>query len=200
MIICTHILTNCTSSTIRIDARKFTSNKYESGFGKFKIAKPQGLSIGQRIEESDGSLQFLDDFGGFYRLDYVELPAEILSKMNAGTSAQEEAFLTGVLNHIFAKLIKKAIPDSSVLVLKSSKNPLGGNSQFMLVRMPKGSTVALNGVPLDTRRGFIAFVKGKYLFTGQAQESFGSDSKSDADVSKEVEDRIIQFIGGIEVI
>ena len=108
-----------------------------------------------------GKAGFEDDLGTFLRVDWFEIPAE----MNA---QPDQVLLQRIAYTLFAAY-REVIPNSEIEVQKFS-GETGDRSLFLMARLPKGSTMKLNGRRLDCSRASLVFRRGKWAYALSTQE------------------------------
>ncbi|HLP91823.1 MAG TPA: tellurite resistance TerB family protein [Nostocaceae cyanobacterium] len=175
---------------------------YESPMQNFQVLIPVDIEQGGRINSQDGTVSFSDDLGTFLRIDYYLLPPEQLDEIELiGSNRYLETILfniyvpQAIFNHLSTANIKYA----------EYLNIDIGNAYFVLVDMPKGSTISKQenngtGIRLDAYRGILAFVKGEFLYIVNSQRNFfdGETPGSNQEEAEELKNDILDFIDTIE--
>jgi hypothetical protein len=177
---------------------------YESPMKNFKVITPVDTEQGGRINSQEGTVSFTDDLGTFLRIDHYLLPPEQLDEVELiGKNTYLESLL---LYRYVPQAIIANLPEASVKYAEYLPNILGG-AYFILIDMPKGSTISRQGnngtgIRLDAYRGTLAFVNGEFLYIVSTQHSF-FDGETPAEVKEEAEylkTRILDFVDTIEFI
>jgi hypothetical protein len=159
--------------------KSITSQKsaYLSKSKIFEIIFPEDLSPDFHIKEENSSLQVYDDFGNYYRLDYLELKPNELEEIE-NLKWSEAGFLAYMSEkRFFEDSILPTFPNSSITSRNSFKNHLGFNL-FMVLYLPKGSSFLINGKRENIHRGITTFRVKNYIFMAHTQEKIELMSES----------------------
>ncbi|HLO85217.1 MAG TPA: tellurite resistance TerB family protein [Nostocaceae cyanobacterium] len=191
-----------TENEYEIVIENFEQQDYESPMGNFKVAVPINTEQGGRINSQEGTVSFTDDLGTFLRIDHYLLPPEQLDEIElVGSNKYLESIL---LYRYVPQAIIAHLPEATVKYAEYLPNILGG-AYFVLIDMPKGSTISKQGnngtgIRLDAYRGTVAFVNGEFLYIVSSQRNF-FDGEIPATIETEAEylkNKILDFIDTIE--
>ena len=149
------------------------SQSYLSPLDNFSLPIP--LGVGQRVQDENdnngGKVAFHDDFGNYKSIFYLRLSPrslELQSDPEAHRANLERFFNEYAMRWFF----KQAFSNASVLHGEYTK--VGGDSAyFVLVNLPKGSTLYDTKARkrCDTKRGMLVFTKGLYIYMLGSGES-----------------------------
>jgi hypothetical protein len=174
---------------------------YESPEGNFSVPIPVDPQKGGKVEEEDGCVKFVDDFGTLLRIDYVPFTAVMDDQMEA---VGDRTFLQGFLDNYVSEGILSYFSGSQVLHEGYLENVMAG-SYFVVVDMPKGATIIKqekdkSETRLDAYRGLLSFIDDGFLYVISSQRMFWDGEKSGTlatEVAK-IKETILTFLDAIE--
>lgn len=185
-----------------VGVEDYSEGVYESPLGNFTVPIPVDPQQGGKVQSQEGVVGFSDDFGTLLRIDYYAIPPEQLSELE---SIELEEYLQSILvDKYVPQAILANVPNADVQYTEYLQNTLGG-AYFVLVDMPKGSTISQqenNGSSnrLDAYRGLISFINAEFLYIVSSQRSFFKDEPPGSleEEVEEIKERILEFVETIE--
>ena len=190
---------SCSSNQKSTTSQKST---YLSKSKIFELIFPEDLKPGYNIKEENSSLQVYDDFGNYYRLDYMELKENELKEIE-NLNWSEANFLAYMSEkRFFEDSILPVFPNSSITSKKSFKNHLGLNL-FMVLYLPKGSSFLVNGKRENIHRGITTFRVKNYIFMAHTQEKielFGDSKQKNLNlIEKDLLQKSTEFLDKLKI-
>jgi hypothetical protein len=166
---------------------------YESPSGNFSVPIPVESQRGGRVQSQEGVVGFSDDYGTLFRIDYYALTPE----------EEEEIESMGLEKYLQTVLIDKYVPQAISASLPDAK--VEQNEYFVLVNMPKGSTISKNvnngtATIMDAYRGILSFFNGEFLYIVSNQRSFFEDQTRGSleEEADHIKQNILGFVDTIE--
>ncbi len=172
---------------------------YVSPEGNFSVPVPVDEQRGGKVDETDGSVAFSDDFGVLLKIDYFQISAEVAKTIE---SAGEEVYLKSFLHNFISQAILTNIPNSQLLHAEYLEDE---EAYFAVLDLPRGATISVekNGGPLtrlDAYRGIMAFIADDFCYTVSYQRIYQEGSELGS-LESEVEgimNNIFAFIETVE--
>ncbi|MBH8563603.1 hypothetical protein I8748_15630 [Nostoc sp. CENA67] len=180
----------------------YSEGVYESPLGNFTVPIPVDPQQGGKVQSQEGVVGFSDDFGTLLRIDYYAIPPEQLEELES--IELEEYFHSILVDKYVPQAILANVPNAEVKYTEYLQDTLGG-AYFVLVDMPKGSTISQqenNGTSnrLDAYRGLLGFINAEFLYIVSSQRSFFKDEPPGSleEEVEEIKERILEFVDTIE--
>jgi hypothetical protein len=180
----------------------YSEEVYESPLGNFTVPIPVDPQQGGKIQSQEGVVGFSDDFGTLLRIDYYPIPPEQVEELES--IGQEEYFQSVIVDKYVPQAIFSNVPNAQVKYSEYLEDTLEG-SHFVLVDMPKGSTISKqenngNAIRLDAYRGILTFIKVDFLYIVSSQHSFlkGETPGSLEEEAEDIKENILEFVETIE--
>ncbi|NEU73758.1 hypothetical protein PI95_014610 [Hassallia byssoidea VB512170] len=175
---------------------------YESPLGNFIVPIPVESQRGGRVQHQEGVVGFSDDYGTLFRIDYYALTPEEEEEIE---SMGLEKYLQSVLiDKYVPQAISDNLPDAKVEQNEYLEETMDG-AYFMLVNMPKGSTISKqenNGTAtrMDAYRGLLSFFNGEFLYIVSYQRSYLEDETRGSleEEAYHIKQNILGFVETIE--
>jgi hypothetical protein len=188
--------------TVIAEDYQLSMEMYESPSGNFTVLVPVDPHQGGRVQTQEGIVSFSDDYGALLRIDYYPIPPEQMEEMEL--IGQEKYLQSILVNKYVPQAIVANLPDAQVELNEYLEDTLDG-SYYVLVNMPKGSTVSKqehngNASRLDAYRGLIAFINSDFLYIVSSQRSFfeGDTRGSVEEESESIKQSVLTFVDAIE--
>ncbi len=175
---------------------------YESPLGNFTVSIPVAAQQGGRVQSQEGVVSFSDDYGTLLRIDYYPLPPEEAEEIE---SMGQEKYLQSVLvDRYVPQAISANLPDAKVEHKEYLEDTIEG-AYFVLVNMPKGSTISKqenngNATRMDAYKGLLSFINGEFLYVVSSQRSFFEDETRGSlkEEAEDIKQKILDFVDTIE--
>ena len=173
----------CKSNSIR------EGDLYRESEGLFVVRSPVS-SMGGKFAETKGSVQFYDDLGQLYKIDYGLLPPALLEEFAQYSKADQQKEFG---RRFIVPYIQRKIPDASVVHEEMITND---DSYFMVMNFPKGSTYTVNGERQDILRGLLLFSHADRMYVLHIQLPFSAgflNNPTTADITQSLKTKLIEF-------
>lgn len=155
---------------LHAEQKPVTSDPLVIAHGGFTVTAPVIRSMGGRVDVTNNSVLFLDDFGRFFRIDFDPLSPAELKDLESGKLKEEALLREAVVSYYFGQVIKPNLPEAKIV----HEEPIasgGSKGYFAAIFLPGGSTYSINGKHMDIRRAIFAFRNGGYIYWLQTQET-----------------------------
>jgi hypothetical protein len=175
---------------------------YESPLNNFSVPIPVDSQRGGRVQSQEGVVGFSDDYGTLFRIDYYALTPEEEEEIES--MGLEKYLQTVLIDKYVPQAISASLPDAKVEQKEYLEETMDG-AYFVLVNMPKGSTISKNvnngtATIIDAYRGLLSFFNGEFLYIVSNQRSFFED-QTRGSLEQEVahiKQNILGFVDTIE--
>ncbi|MBD2136809.1 hypothetical protein H6F32_04190 [Anabaena sp. FACHB-1237] len=178
---------------------------YQSPWGNFRVTIPVNVDQGGRVHSEDNLVEFYNDLGKLFRIDYYPLSLEQLDHIEEQGSKK---FFEEIVRDIYIhEMITANIPQAEIQYTEYVENRSFSslNYYYIFLKMPTGSTSYQqknNGkaININAYRGFISFIKDEYLYIISMQNTVvdGKTHGSMSEITAMMQQNILEFIATIE--
>jgi hypothetical protein len=133
---------------------------------------PGTPEIHDAVDGDSASVEFMDDTGAMLRIECQKVPAE-LPAFCTGPSAHQDMDL--LFDRALMPREFKAVSPDTTIEARDFVKTAAGDTLFVVVNIPGGSTVAISSAPApphrpDSLRGVLIFRENDYIYFVSNQE------------------------------